>query len=334
MCFRKCLELFCAAIISAAPVHVARAAEPVKPIRAGMIGLDTSHVVEFTKLLNDPKATGPLAEMKIVAAYPGGSQDIPSSRDRLKVYTDAMRGMGVEIVDSIDELLKRVDAVLLESVNGRPHLAQARPVIAAGKPLFIDKPMAASLADAMRIFRLAKEKNVPCFSASSLRFSAGVQGVRHGTAGFGDVRSCTAWGPVHLEPHHPELFWYGIHGVETLFTIMGPGCQTVTRVAPDKVVGVWKDGRQGIFLAREGYGAKVEGSKKSGEVGKYEGYKPLVIAIVQFFKTGKPPVDAEETLEILAFMEAAEQSKHQGGAPVSIESVMQRAKRQLAQDRP
>ena len=140
--------------------------------------------------------------------------------------------MGVEIVDSIDELLKRVDVVLLESVDGRPHLAQARPVIAAGKPLFIDKPMAASLADAMEIFRLAKEKNVPCFSASSLRFSSGFQAARNGTAGFGDVRSCTAWSPLHVEPHHPDLFWYGSTAWRRLFTIMGPGCQTVTRVAP------------------------------------------------------------------------------------------------------
>jgi hypothetical protein len=332
MCLRKCLRLLCVAIILAAAASAVRAADPAKPIRAGIIGLDTSHVVEFTKLLNNPKATGELAAMKIVAAYPGGSQDIPRSRDGVKEYTNTLRGQGVEIVGSIDELLKRVDAVLLESVDGRPHLAQARPVIAAGKPLFIDKPMAASLADAMRIFALAKEKNVPVFSASSLRFGAGVQGLRNKTSGFGDVRSCTAWGPVHLEPHHPELFWYGIHGVEMLFTVMGPGCKTVTRAAPDKVVGLWKDGRQGIFLAKEGYGARVEGSKKSGEAGRYEGYAPLVIQIVKFFKTSKPPVDAEETLEILAFMEAAEESKHQGGAPVSIESMMERAKQRIAKE--
>ena len=172
--------------------------------------------------------------------------------------------MGVEIVDSIDELLKRVDVVFLESVDGRPHLAQARPVLAAGKPLFIDKPMADSLADAMRIFRLAKEKNVPCFSASSLRFSEGVQAVRNGTAGFGNVRSCTAWSTANRDPRHGKPFWFhGIHGVEMLFTIMGPGCKTAARVAPDKVVGVWKDGRQGIFLAKNGYGATVEGSRRA-----------------------------------------------------------------------
>jgi hypothetical protein len=325
MWFKKYLAPVCVGIVLAASAFTARAEEPAKRIRAGIIGLDTSHAVEFTKLLNNPKATGELAEMTIVAAYPGGSPDIPASWDRVKGYTDTLRGQGVEIVDSIDELLKRVDVVLLESVDGRTHLAQARPVIAAGKPLFIDKPMAASLADAMQIFRLAKEKNAPCFSASSLRFSAGFQAVRNGTAGFGEVRSCTAWSPMHIEPHHPDLFWYGIHGVEILFTIMGPGCKTVTRAGPEKVVGVWKDGRQGIFVAKEGYGAMVEGATKSGEAGKFDGYAPLVIEIVKFFKTGKPPISADETLEILAFMEAADESKRQGGAAVSIESVMKKA---------
>ena len=306
------------------------AAETDSPIRAGIIGLDTSHVVAFTQLLNDPNASGELAGVKIVAAYPGGSKDIPASWDRVPGYTEKLRDMGVEIVDSIDDLLKKVDVVLLESVDGRPHLEQARPVIAAGKPLFIDKPMAASLADAMQIFRLAQQKGVPCFSASSLRFSSAFQAVRNGTAGFGNIRCCTAWGPGHIEPHHPEFFWYGIHGVETLYTIMGPGCKSVSRIAPDKAVGQWGDGRQGVFIVKDGYGAEVEGSQKSGSVGEYEGYKPLVVEIVKFFKTGQPPVDAEETLEILAFMEAAEQSKFDGGAPVSIESVMKRAEERIS----
>ena len=334
MRFRKLLAAFLAGIVLSASVSVGFGTETDKPIRAGIIGLDTSHVEAFTKLLNDPEATGALAEVKVVAAYPGGSKDIPSSWDRVPGYTEKLRGMGVEIVDSIDDLLKKVDVVLLESVDGRPHLEQARPVITAGKPLFIDKPMAASLADAMRIFRLAEEKGVPCFSASSLRFGSGFQAARNGTAGFGDVLRCTAWSPGKIEPHHPEFFWYGIHGVEALFTIMGPGCKTVTRVASDKAVGEWFDGREGIFLAKDGYGAEVEGSLKSGSAGTYEGYKPLVVEIVKFFKTGKPPVDAEETLEILAFMEAAEQSKLDGGAPVSIESMIHRAEERIAKGEP
>jgi predicted dehydrogenase len=301
------------------------AAEPKLPLRAGMIGLDTSHAVAFTKLLQDPKANGELKDLKIVAAYPGGSPDIPSSRDRVKEYTQQMRGLGVEIVDSIDQLLGHVDVVLLMSVDGRPHLAQARPVIAAGKPLFIDKPMAASLADAVEIFRLARERHVPCFSSSALRFSSGFQAIRQKRSPMGDIRSCVAWSPLHLEPHHPDLFWYGVHGVETLYTIMGPGCKTVTRSAPDKVVGVWADGRTGTFVAKKDYGAQVEGTRGSGPVGHFEGYGPLVVEIVRFFKTGRPPVAAEETLEILAFMEAADESKRLGGAPVQIETIMARA---------
>ena len=149
--------------------------------------------------------------------------------------------------------------------------------------------------------------------------------MRNGTADFGKINRCTAWSPLNIEPHHPDLFWYGIHGVEILYTVMGPGCKTVSRVGPEKVVGVWDDGREGILCRQERLRRTIEGDKRSGELGKYDGYAPLLVEIVKFFKTGKPPVSAEETLEILAFMEAADASKHQGGAPVSIESVMKKA---------
>jgi hypothetical protein len=307
---------------------VCPAAEPAKPIRVGLIGLDTSHAIAFTQIINDPKNTGDLADIRVVAGYPGGSPDLPDSWNRVKEYTEQLRKMGIEIVPSIDELLKKVDAVMVESVDGRPHLAQARPVIAARKPLFIDKPMAASLADVIEIFRLAKEANVPCFSASSLRYGVGFQAARAGK--FGDVKACLAWSPMSLERHHPDLFWYGVHGVETLFTIMGPGCKTVTRTSPNAVTGVWTSGRVGMFIEHGGYGALVVGAKGSGFAGTYEGYKPLVVEVATFFKTGKSPVAAEETIEIFAFMEAADESKRQGGAPVSIESVMEKARQAAA----
>jgi predicted dehydrogenase len=307
----------------------ARAAD--KPLKAGIIGLDTSHVIAFTKVLNDPKATGDLADVKVVAAFPGGSDDIPSSHDRVQGYTEDLRKQGIEICDSIPDLLKKVDVVLLESVDGRPHLEQVKPVFAAGKPVFIDKPFAGTLADAVQIFRLAKKHNVPCFSASSLRFGAGPQKMRNDSP-VGKVLGCDAYSPCSLEPHHPDLFWYGVHGVEMLFTIMGPGCESVTRVhtdGTDLVVGVWKDGRIGTFrglrTGSQGYGATVYGEKAVAPAGGYDGYEPLVVEICKFFKSGKPPVDAQETLEMFAFMEAADESKRQGGAPVTIESVMKKA---------
>jgi predicted dehydrogenase len=308
-----------------------------KVLRAGMIGLDTSHAPAFAQLLGGQQATGDLAGVKIVAAFPGGSPDIPASADRVADYTKQLAALGIEIVPSIEALLEKVDVVFLESVDGRPHLAQVVPVLRAKKPVFIDKPVAGSLADAVAIFELAQKLDVPCFSSSSLRFSAGILGMRDDPR-VGTVRGCEARGPCHLEPHHPDLFWYGIHGVETLFTIMGTGCVAVSRVqteGTDFVVGRWNDGRVGTFRGLRdgaaGYGATVFGSKGIVQSGGYDGYQPMVVEIVKFFKTGKPPVSAQETLEIYAFMEAADESKRQGGAPVTLESVLAKARQAAAE---
>ena len=140
-------------------------------IRIGMIGLDTSHVVGFTSMLNDPSHEHHVPGAQMVAAFKGGSQDVEASYTRVDKFTSELRdNWGVEIVDTIPQLCEKVDAIMLESVDGRAHLEQAEPVIEAGLPLFIDKPMAASLADAIKIAQLARKASVPCFSSSSLRF--------------------------------------------------------------------------------------------------------------------------------------------------------------------
>jgi predicted dehydrogenase len=307
--------------------------KPSKSLRAGIIGLDTSHVVAFTHLLNAPSPKPELSGVRVVAAYPGGSPDIPASRDRLAGFTQELRDkFGVAIVGSIAELIAQVDVVLLESVDGRPHLDQVRPVFRARKPVFIDKPVAGSLADAIEIVELARQAKTSWFSSSSLRFSPGIAAMRQ-NAKVGAILGCDAHGPCSLESHHPDLFWYGIHGVEALFTVMGTGCETVSRTQTEggeMVVGVWKGGRIGTFRGlrqgRSDYGATVFGSKGTVPSGGDGGYEPLVVEIVKFFKTGNPPVSAEETLEIFAFMEAADESKRQGGKPVTIEDVMARAR--------
>jgi len=308
-----------------------------KVIRLGMIGLDTSHVVAFTGYLNNAKnKTG----CKVVAAFSGGSPDIPSSANRVEGYTKQLREKyGVEIVDSIEELCTKVDGVLLESVDGRPHLRQVRPVLTAGKPVYIDKPMAGSLADVIEIFELAAKHKVPCWSSSSLRYSPGIIGMRQDER-VGKVLGCCAYSPCSLEPHHPDLYWYGVHGVEVLFTIMGPGCVQVSRVHTgdtDVVTGLWEDGRIGTYRGLRGgkrdYGALVFGTKGIVPSGKYAGYGPLCAEIAKFFKTGKVPVPAEETINMFAFMTAADVSKARGGAPVTIEEVMSQARKEIAERR-
>ncbi len=308
---------------------------PALPLKAGIIGCD-AHALPWTKILNDPKATGELADMVVVAAYPGGSPDIPHSMELLKKEVEPISKMGVEIVDSIDELLKKVDVVLILSIDGRTHLEQVRPVFAAGKRVFIDKPIAASLADTIEIFRLSEKYNVPTFSSSSLRFAKRTIDIRKDPK-LGELVGCDQYAPSPLEPHHPDFFWYGIHGVEPLFTIMGPGCLTVTRIhseGNDVAVGLWKDGRIGTFRGirqgKRGYGSTVFGTKGIVPGGSFDGYEPLIEEIVKFFKTGKPPVSKAETLEIIAFMEAADESKRNGGCPVTLKSVMEKATQKVS----
>lgn len=305
---------------------LAKTAAAAPPIRVGVIGLD-AHAVAWEKLLARATPTGPfpeIASLEIVAAVAAGSPDIAEAAPRLAAGIEHYRRAGIRLCDNVGELLTLVDAVMILSGDGRAHLDQARLVIAAGKPIFIDKPMAASVAPAQEIFRLAAERKVPVFSSSSLRFAPGTVALVKNQP-IGDILGCDAHSPCPLEPHHPDLFWYGIHGVETLYTIMGPGCESVCRTKTDNtdvVVGRWRDGRIGTFRGhRKGphtYGATVFGSRGQAAAGRFEGYEPLLAEIARFFRTGVAPVEPGETLEILAFMEAADESAERG-IPVALD---------------
>lgn len=304
-------------------------------IRIGMIGLDTSHCIAFTKILNDSDDPKHVPGCRVVMVYPKGSPDIESSTKRVPDYTKKIVAMGVEVIDDLEAMVQQVDAVLLETNDGRPHLEQIIPVLKAGKPVFVDKPIAGSLADCLAIFELAKHFKTPVFSSSSLRFAANTQAVRNGS--IGEVTGCDTFSPCALEATHPDLFWYGIHGVESLFTVMGPGLETVVRTQTEDfelVTGTWSDGRVGTFrgirTGKGGYGGTAFGTKSTTSVGSYDGYAPLVVGIVEFFKSGKLLVTAEETIEIYAFMEAADESKRRGFVPVKVEDVLAKAQAEAA----
>ncbi|MBO9618489.1 MAG: Gfo/Idh/MocA family oxidoreductase [Niabella sp.] len=327
--FVKMVSAACAAagLGSSAAGHAATVTRAATGKKAGIIGLDTSHAVAFVKALNAPNPDAKWMGYQVAAAYPQGSRDIKSSVERIPGYTEEVKKMGVAITGSIPELLEKVDVVFLETNDGRLHLAQALPVLKARKPLFIDKPMAASLKDAKAIFKAARQYNTPVFSSSSLRFITGMNEVKSGK--IGKVVGAGTFSPAKLEPTHPDLFWYGIHGVETLFTAMGTGCKTVSRVHTehtDIVTGIWEDDRVGTFRGtrsgKEGYGGIVYGEKGQLILGPFTGYDPLLLEIIHFFETGIPPVAEAETMEILAFMEAADISKQKQGAPVDMQSLL------------
>jgi predicted dehydrogenase len=301
-------------------------------LRIGIIGLDTSHVIAFTSLINNEKNKDHAPGGKVVAAFKGGSPDVESSASRVDGYTKELQEKyGVKIVPTIEELCRQVDAVLLESVDGRPHLEQARPVIKARKPMFIDKPVAGSLRDAIELYRLAKEANVPVFSSSSYRFYDSIVELKK--TDVGEIRSAISYGPAHLEPHHPDLFWYGVHPAEALFTIMGTGCESVSRTTTKEtivVTGTWSGGRVGTLHGLTGKVTPskviVFGNKAVAEQKGSGSYAPLVHEIMKFFQTGVAPVPPEETIELFAFMEAADESKRQDGKPVKISEIMAKAR--------
>jgi predicted dehydrogenase len=290
-------------------------------LRIGIVGTDTSHAVAFAKALNSANPSAAFAGAKIVAAYKGGSQDVESSRTRVDKYADELHTTyGVEIVPDIPTLLKKVDAVLLESVDGRVHLEQAKQVFAGKKPVFIDKPLAATYADAKEISKLAHSAGVPWFSTSSLRFGPFAESLK-----VADARGAFVWGPGPTEEHHTtQLTWYGIHTVELLYTILGAGCESVSMTSEDEadvVVGKWKGGRIGTIRVMRPYGPfggvvfreKQQVLQSDPKLAKVD-YLPMLEHIVEFFRTGKPPVAETETLEMFSFMDAAQRSKQAGGA--------------------
>ncbi len=305
-------------------------------IKIGIIGLDTSHSIAFTKFLNGKDKKEEFKDFTIVAAYPYGSKTIKSSYDRIPGYIEQVKEMGVEVVPSIAELLERVDCVLLETNDGNLHLEQAYEVLKAGKTMFIDKPLGATLAQSIAIYQLAREHDVPIFSSSALRFVPQNQKLRNGE--YGKILGADCYSPATREISHPDFGWYGIHGVETLFTIMGTGCIAVNRMSAeetDVVVGLWDDGRIGTFRGRRTgksiYGGTAFTDKGAEAVGPYQGYEVLLSEILKFFKTHATPVSEAETLEIFTFMEASNESKREGGKIILMEDTYRKGLKEARQ---
>ena len=296
-------------------------------LRLGIIGTDTSHVVDFTKLLNDPSAPGHVPGAVVIAAFKGGSPDIPISRDRVEGFSkDLSEKWHVRIVSQIRDLCPLVDGILLESGDGRVHLDEFRQAAVCGKPVFIDKPLASTLADAQAIAQIAASRKIPWFSSSSLRFGP-VEALRSP-----DISGTLVWGPGPFEPFQQlDLAWYGIHPIEILFALMGPDVQQVTRTyspGADVVTGIWKDGRIGtvrVIRPYSSYGVvifrnNVDGNDEEPTIYSdiKPGYSPFLRELVRFMQTGVPPVPNDETLKIYEFIDAAQQSRDHGGIPVNI----------------
>ncbi|MFD2101490.1 Gfo/Idh/MocA family protein [Flagellimonas iocasae] len=291
-----------------------------KPI--GLVGMDTSHSPQFVEIINSLGS-----DYKVTTAFTTVSRDFPPSVDRVEKFTAQIKSMGVEIVDSIDDLLGKVDYVLLCTVDGRLHLEQAEKILKAKKRVFIDKPMAASLDEVKKIFALSKEYNTPTFSSSSVRFLTKAKEVRNGS--IGNVQGAQIYAPISYEPTQPRLYWYGVHGAELLFTAMQQGCKRVRSLVTEQyhmVIGDWGDGKIGTYCGLKNkmqeYGGQAFGDKGVSYLGKYESSLPLIEAILHYFDTGEVPVEPSETIELFAFMDAAQKSEQEKGNWIAIEDIL------------
>ncbi|MFI5335364.1 MAG: Gfo/Idh/MocA family protein [Opitutales bacterium] len=297
-------------------------------LRLGLVGLDTSHVEGFAHLLNEPQSPDHIPGGRIVAAYPGGSPDFPLSADRVQGYTEKLRDkFGVAMLGSPAEVAATVDAVLHTTVDGRAHLAQFADIAPHRRPVFLDKPFAVTSADARAIAELARRHQTPLFSSSSLRFAGALQAALADAAG-GPIFGAEFFGPLHLQPTQPGFYWYGIHTAEMLYAALGTGCVNVRVVAtPDHelAIGNWRDGRIGQIRGNRAgsnvFGGVVHREKASQWVDVASGTRPdvgLTRAIMEFFRGGPAPVALDETLELIRFLEAANESRAQGGRTVAL----------------
>ena len=298
-------------------------------IRLGIVDFDTSHVVAFTQRLNHIEVSEAqwIEGAKVVMGCPGESVLSP---ERIPGFRKQMEGYGVPLVEKPEDMIGHIDGVLIESVDGNVHYDRAVPFLQAGVPMFIDKPFTCAVEQAKALAALAEQKGVAIFTCSSLRYGLEVIGMREKEAEVGKILGAEVCSPAPTHPRNPGLFHYGIHGVETLYALMGPGCEAVWSASNDDVdvvTGLWRDGRigtvRGIRKGQNGYGftAYCEKAIFRTSINANFIYRELLKRIVEMFETGEPPIDIAESVEIVAFIEAARRSGMNSGAKTALAYV-------------
>lgn len=289
-------------------------------MRVGLLGLDMSHAVEFTRRLNDPRHPERVAGARVTCGWPGGSDDFELSRSRVGKFTQQVRDdFGVEILSSPQAVAKAADVILITAADGRAHRRLFEQTIEFRRPTFVEKPIATTYADAAAIFHLAREVNVPVMSCSTARF--GVPLAKALAEDLGAVIGCDVFGPMPEQATQPGLFWYGVHSIEVMNVIMGRGCHEVRAVRTeetDLMTATWRDGRIATFRGlRNGewkFGVSIHREKgfQFADLLHNSWFKETLELILRDLPNGVSPVESADTLEIVRIIEAANQSRPDG----------------------
>lgn len=295
----------------------------------GMIGLDTSHSPAFTKLLTDKSDPNHVPGTKVIAGFPGGVDDFEPSYSRVDKFTQQLKDeYGLEILDSPEAVAEKVDLIMITSADGRAHRGFFEKVAPAGKPVFIDKPLACSFDDAVAIYETASQHNVPLMTCSSLRYADVFQAALKESDS--PIKAVDTFGPmVVFGEQSPGYFWYGVHQVEMAVTALGAGAAQVQAVKTefhDVALVTWDDGRSAVI-----HGQREVNNKFGAAIHREDGpsiadfnkstrpyYAMMLEQLVATLPHGKQAVPADEALSIVAIMEAANESREAGGKPVDV----------------
>lgn len=297
-------------------------------LRLGIVGLDTSHCLAFTRILNDPDQPDDQRVDGARVTHAWGAEAKPGEEATIaERRAELTERWGVRMVGRPASLVGKVDSVLLLSVDGSTHVSQARPFLAREIPLFIDKPFTNSVAQARALVKLVRASSAPVMSCSALRWAEEVTATRSEFATIGEPIGGCFCGPGSHKPGIPGSFFYGIHAAEMMQAVMGPGVDCVRSrhtESEDVVTVAYRDGRSAVLRfvrgCPEGFWLSVScpGGRRLVPVDKGTFYIRMLREIVGMFRTGTPAVPLDDTFEIVALLEACDKSGARKGAEVKL----------------
>ena len=288
-----------------------------KEIKVALIGLDTSHTIEFARRIQaadcppEHKITGLVVSACLRFETPFQKEEGLNARQK------TLEGWGIKVTTDFDEAVKGCDAIMIEINDPAYHLEYFKKCAVLGKPVFLDKPLADNIENGLEIVRLAKENKIKAISASPLRFDANL------------IKACeelpeptqvNVYGPLGIAPAGSSIVWYGVHAFEMLEKAIGKGSACITvRSDGAGVVAIvdYPDKRRGVVELTKGawvYGGTLRDSKAAVSYLVAGGtfYTSLMKDVEKFFRTGEANFSLEDTVEVMAMLDAAERSLKSG----------------------
>lgn len=282
-----------------------------------LIGLDTSHSIEYARRMQAPDCPAELRVPGLRAVsclrFPSPFQNEAGQDARQTQLT----AWGVRTTTDLAEALRGVAAIMLEINDPSQHLRWFEQVATLGLPVFIDKPLADEVATGATLLRLARQHGTRVASCSPLRSDAALQ------RACGEIpRPDQTWvyGPLGQAPAGSSIVWYGVHCFEMLQRAMGSGAVAVTaRRDAGGVTAIvdYGDRRRGLVELTSGvwiYGGTlrhVSGASPFATDSKLM-YTAQLREIERFLRGGEAPASLDDALEVLAMLDAAERSAASG----------------------